>query len=575
MSVSPVEVCEDPVPFEEAILAVKAAKTKWLRYSIADRMRLLEAVRVRTAQVAATWVSLATEAKQIPPDSPLVGEEWISGPYALLGACNGLLNTLAQMEERKFLRHLPQRNLKDGQLAVEVIPHSVWDHLLLSGISVEVWMQAGVTADNLANHTASIYDQPSEEMEARVALVLGAGNIASIAPLDCLFKLFAEWQVVVLKLNPVNEYLFDVLNQALQPLIAEDLLRIVKGDGALGAELTVHPDIDEIHITGAGSTHDAIVWGAGAEGDQNKRAGTPKNSRRVTSELGAVCPTIVVPGPWSDADLKFQAENVATQKLHNSGFNCVAMQALLVPGDWSLNDRFLAAVESAINNVPPRGLYYPGADGRLDDFTKGQVSVREISRAEGPACRVVLDPTPELLETEVFAPAFSLHPLEGKAPERFLEDAITFANTKLHGTLGANIIIHPKTIDQIGKERFDELLQSLRYGTIAVNAWTGVGFLSAPATWGAFPGHTLNDVQSGIGVVHNSFLFDKPERTVIKAPFRPFPRGVFSGQLSLLPKPPWFVTNRRGKQLGRLLTEFQSAPSLWKIPGIFLNALRG
>jgi hypothetical protein len=34
----------------------------------------------------------------------------------------------------------------------------------------------------------------------------------------------------------------------------------------------------------------------------------PKNPRRVTSELGNVSPTIVVPGPWSAADVQFQAE---------------------------------------------------------------------------------------------------------------------------------------------------------------------------------------------------------------------------------------------------------------------------
>lgn len=39
-----------------------------------------------------------------------------------------------------------------------------------------------------------------------VALVLGAGNQASVAPLDVLHKLVAEDTVVVCKMNPVNEY---------------------------------------------------------------------------------------------------------------------------------------------------------------------------------------------------------------------------------------------------------------------------------------------------------------------------------------------------------------------------------
>ena len=37
-------------------------------------------------------------------------------------------------------------------------------------------------------------------------------------------------------------------------------------------------------------------------------------------ELGGVSPTIVLPGRWKDADLRFQAEHVASQKLGNGGF---------------------------------------------------------------------------------------------------------------------------------------------------------------------------------------------------------------------------------------------------------------
>ena len=80
-------------------------------------------------------------------------------------------------------------------------------------------------------------------------------------------------------------------------------------------------------------------------------------------------------------------------------------------------------------------------------------------------------------------------------------------------------------------------------------------------------------MQSGIGVVHNSFLFDKPQRTVVQAPFKPFPRNLLSLSFTLLPRPPWFITHRKGAILGRLLVAFQHRPSLLKIPRIFLNAL--
>ena len=45
-----------------------------------------------------------------------------------------------------------------------------------------------------------------------------------------------------------------------------------------------------------------------------------------------------------------------------------------------------------------------------------------------------------------------------------------------------------------------------------------------PRRLGAYPGHTYTDVQSGIGAVHNALMLDKPLKTVVSAPFRPFPR---------------------------------------------------
>ena len=65
--------------------------------------------------------------------------------------------------------------------------------------------EPGVTPANLSDHTAQFYRNPPPD--GRVCAVLGAGNIASIPPLDVLYKLFAEGQVVALKLSPVNDYL--------------------------------------------------------------------------------------------------------------------------------------------------------------------------------------------------------------------------------------------------------------------------------------------------------------------------------------------------------------------------------
>ncbi len=561
--------------YQQAVSDLDGHKDAWARTTVAERMKVVQAMKDALMTVAEDWALTAARHKHIPEGSPLVGEEWISGPYAVMAALNGLMTTFSQIEGKAFVDLLPMRRVVTGQTAIQVLPHNLWERLLFSGVKAEVWMKEGISEKAVKAHAAVAYDVPLDERKGKVALVLGAGNINSIPPLDVFQKVFLENQVTVLKMNPVNEYLTDFLKVALGPLIEHNALRILRGGAEEGAWLTAHPLIEELHITGAASTHDAIVWGPGEEGAKNKAAGTPKTTKRFTSELGAVCPTIIVPGPWSAADLQFQAEHVATQKLHNSGFNCVACQMLIMPKTWDRASHFMDRLR-AVLGMSTRPAYYPGAHDRLAVFEGSTKRHHKVHRGEAPAVIINEHADDEYFRTqEIFGPALSVKEIEGEDAEAYLVAAIEWANEHLYGTLGANIIIHPKTIKQIGRARFEEIIAGLRYGTIAINAWTAVGFLVTTCPWGAFPGHTLDDVQSGIGTAHNTFMLEETERVVVEQPWRPFPRGLVSGQFSLLPRPPWFITHGRQDTVGKLLTEFQYKPSWFKLPKIFYHAILG
>ena len=205
---------------------------------------------------------------------------------------------------------------------------------------------------------------------------------------------------------------------------------------------------------------------------------------------------------------------------------------------------------------------------------------RAVKHRPQPLVRVkhqrvgLLHPLPRV-EHHLHRGALGIKELAAPDPATYLEAAIDYANNDLWGTLGCQILIHPKTIRQIGRKRFEEILAKLRYGTIGINGWCGLGFLIPACPWGAFPGHTLEDVGSGIGTVHNAFMLEDTERTVVRAPWLPFPRGLLSGQFSLLPRPPFFITNRRQHKIGQALTAFQYRPGWLKLPKIFLNALMG
>jgi len=560
---------------DKALRELADNKLTWARTSPADRLKLLEAVKTATYEVAEEWAELSAEQKGIPEGSPLAGEEWTSGPWAMLAALDNYRFTLANIEGNRHIAGLKKRKGGHDQTIVSVFPHSIFDRLLLSGVYADVWMERGVTPANLSENTAAAYREPAGARAGKLSLVLGAGNISSISPLDVLHKLIAEHAVVILKLNPVNACLHDVLYASLYPLIDRGFVRVVRGGTDVGQYLCNHPLVEDIHITGSGASHDAIVFGTGAEGSRRKAANDPLNKRPITSELGAVCPTIVVPGPWTKADLRFQAEQVATQKLHNSGFNCVACQLLVMPADWSQTEAFRTELQRVLAGASKRALYYPGAKQRLADFTTNYAAEREA--ASGGSCVVVpLRATNDVhvTQNEVFAPALGEVLLPGADAGQYLRQAIRYCNENLRGTLGANIVIHPRTRAELG-DRFEQILTDFHYGCIAVNTWTGLGFLLTQTPWGAFPGHPLNDIQSGTGFVHNTFLFDRAERTVVYAPFRPFPRNLLHGSMTLLPRPPWFITNKRADKIGRHLVEFQYRPSWLKLPGIFFHALLG
>jgi aldehyde dehydrogenase (NAD(P)+) len=443
---------------------------------------------------------------------------------------------------------------------------------LFNGFSAKVWMPPGVTIETARAQAGLGELRPSET--GGVGVILGAGNITSIPPLDILYEIFANNRMVVLKLNPVMNGMEDVFARVLKPLIDRGFLRIVRGGREAGEYLVHHKDVAHVHMTGSAATHDAVVWGTGAEGRDRKTRKTPLLQKPMTSELGGVSPIIIVPGQWSKADLRFQAEHVVTMRLHNGGYNCIAGQIVILSSDWAQRAAFLDELRSALDRVPARTAWYPGSDQRVAQAAAAYPNAEKV----GPdGTRLLIDikagdDASTLERTECFSPVLGVVEVTGTG-QAFLDAAVGLANNEFVGTLGANLLADPKTMKALGGG-FDNAIANLKYGTIAINAWTGFGYLAAGAPWGAFPGHTLDDVQSGIGVVHNAMLIDSPERTVVEGPFRPFPRSFGGGEASLFPKPPWFVTSRSASATGRSLVHFGKKPSWLRMPAVFAHAFR-
>jgi len=564
-----------PQQADRIAAAAQAGARAWSGVTVRRRRELLREFAVLVEEQASDWVRIAAGIKGLTPGSATVGEEWISGPWAVLHYTNHLIESLERIEAgRSPAEGFAIRPVPGNRVAVEVLPHSVWDRLLLSGFSAEVWCQPGVSEDDVRSGAGLGLREP--EAVRGTCIVLGAGNIFSIAPLDVLYVLYADNRSVALKLNPITDPLLPVFEAIFAPFIELGVVQVFSSDLELGAAVIAHPDIDAVHMTGSEATHDAIVWGVGEEAALNRAAGTPQLHKPITSELGGVSPVIVVPGRWSRRDLEFQARHVVTMRLHNSGSNCVAGQVIVLSADWPQKAAFLDAVRRALAEAPARPAWYPGSADRVA-AARGAATPYEASGGTPERTLLpALDPREEeaAFDSEFFGPVLGVTELPGDGTE-FLAGAIEFANEHLHGTLGANIVIHPRDLKAIGADTFEAMLADLHYGTIAINAWTAVGYLSPFATWGAFPGHTAEDIQSGRGVVHNALLLSQPERTVVRGPFRPFPRSWATGSAALTPVPPWFVHNRTADTTGERLVRFSAAPGWRRIPGIFVSALRG
>lgn len=90
---------------DQDLQALDGAKHHWAKTSVADRIAILGRIKPALMQVAQGWAETAARKKRIPHASPLAGEEWLSGPYALMGACNGLMQTLGAIDRKEYLEH--------------------------------------------------------------------------------------------------------------------------------------------------------------------------------------------------------------------------------------------------------------------------------------------------------------------------------------------------------------------------------------------------------------------------------------------------------------------------------------
>ena len=489
------------------------------------------------------WATLASEKKGILNKSK-EGEEWIGGPFACIYAIQYFIDSLQNEDGLNI------SNFDDSKKSYKVFPTKTIEKLLFPFLEGEVRFGKNLSFEQINEFRG--FANRFKNNKSKITLILGAGNVSSIPVLDALFHMIAYKSVIYMKLNPVNDYLLPIFTQVFEPFISRGYMIITEGDMEASKYLTQHEGFHHTHLTGSNFTYENIVYGKILNDKERSVKTLPKvNKKPITTELGNVTPIIVHPGNWSRSEIKHQAKKIVTAKLNNSGFNCIAAQVIVLPKDWKHTQKLKDDILFYLKKVGDTTSYYPGASENLDQLleTENYEQINNLS-CNTPFLVSDLDLEKEYANKEVWSTALYFKEIPYTSNENFCSNSIEYVNNELWGNLGVTVLIknHKKKTNQ---SILNDYVENLKYGTVAINEWSALGFVIPTLPWGGYPGNKDNDIQSGQGYVHNSLLFESPQKGVVYSRFR----------LSPIIDPPWFVTNNKAHRIFKNLTYYQATKS--------------
>ncbi|WP_437574983.1 hypothetical protein [Sorangium sp. So ce887] len=578
-----------PAELDRALFELGEAALGFARMPAREKASLLRSLLPGLLAAARPQVEASCAAAGLDPGAAASGEAWLTGPCATLSQVRLLAEALEDIAARgrPRLGRGAVRARADGRIEVDVFPAGLKDAALHGPLRVRALMQPGATRAGVREEQARFYQQ--RDPEGGVALVLGAGDVASLPLRDALHELFVDGRVVALAMSPGSAPLGALLERALAPLVSRGLLRFVYGGAEAAAYLAAHPAVSEVHVNGAAAAHDALVWGPPGPLQTRRRAsGERLLDKPVSSVLGGIHPVLVTPWLYGEDELWFQVRLLASRIVSSASLGDPAAHVLVLPRGFVQRPLLLRMLHRALAAVPPRRAAHPEAEARHAALTAGRPPL-ERERLDGSAdaplpCGVVRigEPGPGALPWTLIAglsasdadePLFSTEPLCGvlsiveigsSDPVEFLEAATRLCNDRLQGTLGASIIAHPiSEEDPAVGAALDRALLELRYGVIAVNQAPAAAHAIVVPPWGGHPSATLADIQSGLGFVHNTAMLGQVEKTLLRAPLTTFPR------------PPGFVDHRRSHVVGERLAACAADPRWGNVARAVAAALRG
>ena len=485
--------------------------------------------------IAYFWATIGADNKGI-KGTVAEGEEWLGGPFA---------STIALQYYIDFLRNntvITEDLINNNK--IHIFPNKPIEKLLFPFITADMHFSKNMSKSDIINSRGF---GTRLGFKNGISLILGAGNVSSIPLLDTIYDMVVNRHCILLKLNPVNEYLKPVFEKVFENFISRGFMVVTTGDINVSSYMTAHSGITNMHLTGSDKTYENIVYGSTLnEKDKGKKTLSKKNRKPFTTELGNVTPFIIHPGKWSTSEIKYQARKIVTAKLNNNGFNCIAAQVIVLPKNWKQSQQLVEAIKKQLATEKDRLAYYPNSTETLKRLKSNKTIFQENDlTCATPHLTKDLDLNDYYEKNEVWSSTLFFKYLEHDNDLDYVNKAISYVNQDVWGNLGVAVLIKKHDSKKV-KDITKNYVDNLKYGTIAINEWPALGFIIPTMPWGGYPGNKDSDIQSGQGYVHNAYFFESPLKGVLYSKFK----------LPIV-DPVWFTSNKKGSKVFKYLTYYQ------------------
>jgi len=469
---------------------------KWTKTSAVERLALLEQVQKNLKHYAKELGEVDAKMK-----NDLIGENITSTAEGMgttvmpmAGTLMGIQHLYESLIKGEMPKPLHTEKVDNNLYEIQVFPMHSKDKL-------SAGKQRGYIHVEGQPKQVNPMDKP-----AGVIAVSGAGNYSS--SIEMAMALFLENKVTIHKPHAINEATDAIWEKIFQPLI--DINAVAFCDADQGRQMSALEGLHAIYFTGSTGVAHAI---------QNQA------SAPLVSECGGNNPCIIVPGKWSDKDLKRQAIQLASVGKLNGGAVCGRPQTIITSKNWAQREQFLDELRKAIaEETFACSSHYPGVDKTKNAFLEHQSTAEVLKPENGKHNKSDFVLIPNISEedfavtNEAFCQIYSEIPLDISTDiDAFLTKATDFCNNKLLGSLGCMVLIDNDTM-KANETRLNKAIQELNYGGIAVNDVPPNIWLNAYLTWGGC-GETTENFVSGVGNFGNALNFENIKKSVIKNDF--------------------------------------------------------